>query len=235
MVTANYNLPLTNWLFHKGDFKNYPTFVGSAYHGTSQTGGGLEHLQNFHKESEWKPVFLPHDWLSFQRIDKSQDATVYCKKRGVAWYKTRFYLPKEHLESALLVFDGVLGQSAVYVNGVLAVRNFSGYNRFSCEIAEYLLPDSENEIAVFVDARRWEGWWYEGAGLYRPVYIRFRQNLRFTKEDCFIRNKENLVLADISVVGKGKIFAVVKDKNGEIVARDLRGAALDKKLAELTR
>ena len=90
MDTANYNLPLEeNWLFHKGDFKAYSSLPGSAYHGTSQTGGGLEHLRNFHRENEWEPIRLPHDWFSFQKIDKKQDATVYSKKRGVAWYKNQ--------------------------------------------------------------------------------------------------------------------------------------------------
>lgn len=219
MDTANYNLSLTKWLFHKGDFENYPSFLGSAYHGTSQTGGGLEHLRNFHRENEWKPIHLPHDWMSFQPIDKTQDATVYCKKRGVAWYKTRFFLSKQALHSAELVFDGVLGQTTVFVNGVLAMRNFSGYNRFSCEIADYLLPDCENEIALFVDARRWEGWWYEGAGLYRPVYIRFRQNARFFQDDCFVRNSGKEILADLSTSSAGKIEVVVKDMKGEIVAQ----------------
>ena len=113
----------------------------------------------------------------------------------------------------------MLGQTTVFVNGVLAMRNFSGYNRFSCEIADYLLPDCENEIALFVDARRWEGWWYEGAGLYRPVYIRFRQNARFFQDDCFVRNSGKEILADLSTSSAGKIEVVVKDMKGEIVAQ----------------
>ncbi len=68
----------------------------------------------------------------------------------------------------------MFGKTVVHVNGVEVARNVSGYNRFSCEIGDYLLPGAENNIALYVDARRWEGWWYEGAGLYRPVYIEFR-------------------------------------------------------------
>ena len=220
MDTANYNLPLEeNWLFHKGDFKAYSSLPGSAYHGMSQTGGGLEHLRNFHRENEWKPIRLPHDWFSFQKIDKKQDATVYSKKRGVAWYKNQFHLPKEEIESAELVFDGVLGQTTVFVNGVLAGRNFSGYNRFSIEISDYLLPGCDNEIVLFVDARRWEGWWYEGAGLYRPVHIRFRKNLRFFQDDCFIRTDGKEILVDLSTSGVGQIETLVTDKDGEIIAK----------------
>ena len=181
-VNCDFNLG-GEWKFHFGEFERKKALPGWAFHATSKAGGALADLKNFKEPTEWQDIFLPHDWLTMQSVDKSEDATGGCKKRGVAWYKKTFTLPERELQEATLVFEGVLGQSAVYVNGVLACRNSSGYNRFSCEIADYLV-EGENEIAVYVDGRRWEGWWYEGAGIYRPVYIRFRGYTRLLEFDC---------------------------------------------------
>ncbi len=136
----------------------------------------------------------------------------------MAWYRKFFSLPDEEIESAELIFDGVLGECRVFVNGVLAKRNFSGYNRFSCEIGDYLLRGAENDIAVFVDARRHEGWWYEGAGIYRPVRLSLRGHTHIVRENCFVRTEGNRVIADIRFEGKGMVKAGLKSGSGEIVA-----------------
>lgn len=221
MAVANYDLNLSGaWLFHRGDFNRLPSLKGPKYHSTSKAGGALKHLDGFSDENEWQAINLPHDWLTEMPVDSTADATSGCKRRDVAWYKTKFSLPESLIESAELVFDGVLGQTTVFVNGVTAMRNFSGYNRFSCEVGDYLLPDAENEIAIFADARRHEGWWYEGAGLYRPVRIRFRKPLRIIKDDCFIRTVGDTVEAEVKITGSGSVTATLTDKDGCTVATD---------------
>ena len=191
MDTANYNLNLCGeWKFHLGDFIYEKAMIGDRYHRSSKAGGALTAFVSFTDDTVWKNVNVPHDWLTEQPFDETEDGTGGCKKRGTAWYKKTFFLPENSIETAELVFDGVLGQSVIYVNGVVAARNFSGYNRFSCEIGDYLLAGQENEICVYVDARRWEGWWYEGAGIYRSVYIRFRKKLKFSNEDCFLHTQK---------------------------------------------
>ena len=224
MATANYDLDLSGeWLFHDGDFAYRTDLVGGDYHATSKTHGGLGHLQDFYEENNWKTVRVPHDWLTDLPVDKTASATHGCKPRGVAWYRKEIFLNDEKIERVNLIFDGVLGQTSVFVNGVLAVRNFSGYNRFSCEIGDYLLAGEKNEIVVFVDARRWEGWWYEGAGIYRSARLEFRQNLRFNKDEFFVRTQEKdglwRVVADWSVLGDGekKIRAQLFDFDGKAI------------------
>lgn len=206
MGTVNCDLALGGaWLFHAGEFERARALSGSKFHATSKTGGALGDLVNFGDEAEWQTVYLPHDWLTMQPVDPEEDATGGCKRRGTAWYKRTFLVPGGALEEATLTFDGVAGQCVVFVNGTVACRNFSGYNRFSCKIADYL-TEGENEIAVYVDARRWEGWWYEGAGIYRPVYIRFRPALHFSLPDCFTRAVERcgkwFAVADLTVMGE---------------------------------
>lgn len=212
---ANYNLNLEGaWLFHSGGFEYRAPMTGSEYHASAKSGGAVSHLKNFASPESWKSVTVPHDWLTDIPISENLDATPGCKARGVGWYKKSFTLQNEPIVSAELVFDGVLGKSEVFVNGTLAVRNFSGYNRFSVEISDYLLPGEENEIAVFVDATRHEGWWYEGAGIYRPVNILFRDECRLFPENCFIRTEKSSVIADISFLGPCDVRAALFDADG---------------------
>ena len=191
MESANYNLELKDgWRFHLGDVERLKNIPISRAHRCCQAGGAVIELDMFKDEAAWKEVVIPHDWLTEQPLDQNADAAGGFKYRGTGWYYLTFQLPDTPIEKARLVFDGVLGNSPVYVNGVTAGRNFSGYNRFSCNIEDYLLPGKENVIALYVDARRFEGWWYEGAGLYRRVYIEFRENARFEPEKCFIRGEQ---------------------------------------------
>ena len=206
MAKANYNLPLDKgWEFHKGEFERINSMRLSAYHTAAQAGGAFCGLIGFFNDESWQKIEVPHDWLAHQDYDEEVDSSGGYKRRGTGWYRNKFILPQEPIESALLTFDGVLGNSVVYVNGVVAGRNFSGYNKFAFEIGDYLLPGQENVVHVYVDARKAEGWWYEGNGLYRPVYIQFREDIRLDQRGCFVRAEktENAweTIADIAILG----------------------------------
>ncbi len=228
MEKANYKLLLdSGWEFHSGDFPSAKSMSLSAYHTASQAGGAFCGLLGFFDADSWTQIHVPHDWLTSQNYDETVDSSGGYKKRGEAWYRNVFVLPSTPIESARLIFEGVLGQSTVYVNGVLAGRNFSGYNKFEFEIGDYLLPGEKNTIHVYVDARKAEGWWYEGNGLYRPVYVRFSGAAHLEKDDCFVRARrlENgwQVDADIGVRDFWKsagavVKAVLCDKNGTVLA-----------------
>jgi len=188
MATANFNLELKNgWKFHSGEIDVFDDIPVMLSHETSKAGGSLKEFDMFGENTVWYDVEMPHDWMTEQPVDKTADPAGGFKKRGTGWYYLVFNLPEDKIERARLVFDGVFGKTVVHVNGVVAARNVSGYNRFSCEIGDYLLPGAENNIALYVDATRWEGWWYEGAGLYRSVYIEFRSDICFDSEKAFVQ------------------------------------------------
>ena len=71
----------------------------------------------------------------------------------------------------LLRFDGIAGKSTVYLNGCLMYHNFSRYNTFEIDISDYVYYDKENIIAVYVNTEDFEGWWYQGGGIYRDVHL----------------------------------------------------------------
>lgn len=215
----SYALDLSGkWLFHLGDFQRKKKLAGGEYQSAAKTGGALKTLEGFDDDNAWREAIVPHDWMTELDYDENEDASKGCKPRDVAWYKKCFFVPEEDIESAELIFDGVLGECTVFVNGVIAKRNFSGYNRFSAEIADYLLPNEKNEIAVFADARRHEGWWYEGAGIYRPARILFCRDTHLLREECFIRSKGNTVIADVCFTGDGEILASLTDREKREVA-----------------
>ena len=191
-MVANCNLNLKDgWRFHRGDISRVPESNHDATYLSNMAGYALS-LYDIHVETErWNEVILPHDWLTEEALNPDSAVAGGYKKRETGWYYLSFKLPENEIEVARLVFEGVLGHTVVYVNGTVACRNFSGYNRFSCDISDYLLAGEENVIALYIDARNREGWWYEGAGLYRPVYIEFRRNQHIHTQDYFVRSERN--------------------------------------------
>lgn len=224
MKTANYDLILNKgWKFHLGEVRRFSEAMHSDTYFATKAGGYLGKEEIFLNKNYWQDIEVPHDWQSKLPVDPGEAVARGYKPREKAWYYVKFDLPEDYIEHARLVFDGVLGHTTVYVNGAIAVRNFSGYNRFDCDISCYLKPGAENMIALYVDATIWEGWWYEGAGLYRPVYIEFREAQHFQKDGCFIRGQETdgtwKVLADLEICGleeeKEDITVAVRLEDGQ--------------------
>lgn len=174
------------WQFCPGEAKRYRTVTHEVCYDMTKAGHELGEMDVFLGENQWQAVDLPHDWCAQMPADPEGIANNGYKKRGVGWYYLRFQAPAfGDEESALLEFEGVMGDCLVYVNGARALRNHSGYNGFYADVAAYLKPGEENTLAVYVDARAWEGWWYEGAGIYRPVALTVRAPLRFRHLSAF--------------------------------------------------
>ena len=196
MKIANYNLQLNKgWRFHLGKVNKYYDAMAQ----NCKAGGALGNLERFVNENNWQEVKLPHDWCTFLPYNPNTNAWCGYKDRGEGWYLLELNLNDSEIENAKMVFDGVLGKTEVYINGCLVGRNFSGYNRFSFDVSCYLIPNSKNLIAIYVDANSWEAWSYEGAGLYRPCYIEFRRFEKLDKDGSFIRANNKEVVADIKV------------------------------------
>lgn len=205
MKIANYNLNFDNgWYFHLGDINRFE-YEQRPIWAVTKAGGAIGILDKILGENEWTPVRVPHDWCMSLPYDRSAPSAHAYKKHCIGWYYNKFTLRDEEIESARLVFEGVLGQTTVYVNGIVAARNFSGYNRFTCEISDYLLKGQENMIALCVDATPWEAWSYEGAGLYRNAYIEFRESTHIDTYGCFVRSEKCEsgfeVIAELKTVG----------------------------------
>lgn len=121
----------------------------------------------------WEYVNLPHDYVIEQDNDQRENNALGYLKYENAWYRKHFTLTKAEAENkrVLLRFDGIAGKSTVYLNGCLMYHNFSSYNTFEIDISDYVYYDKENIVAVHVETDEFEGWWYQGGGIYRNVYL----------------------------------------------------------------
>jgi beta-galactosidase len=92
-------------------------------------------------------------------------------QNSVGWYRTPIAVTVADRERRLwLEFDGVFRDCIVFVNGYIVGRNESGYAPFSVSIGDFLDYEGGPKVVVVrVDASLGEGWFYEGAGIYRHV------------------------------------------------------------------
>jgi len=127
----------------------------------------------------WRTIDLPHDWAVELAFDAKGSYSHGFKAMGrnfpensVGWYRKSFFIPKSDKGRRVsLEFDGVYRDSMVFVNGFYMGREQSGYNNFRYDISDVLHYGENNSVVVRVDATMEEGWFYEGAGIYRHVWL----------------------------------------------------------------
>ena len=129
-------------------------------------------------DSSWKPVTLPHDWAisgPFTEDAPSRGAGAFAPT-GIGWYRKTFTLPAADASPTaarrtFVVFDGVMANSDVYLNGQLLGHRPYGYVSFTYELTPHLHAGS-NVLAVRVDnSQQPASRWYPGAGINRQVRL----------------------------------------------------------------
>ncbi len=122
-------------------------------------------------DSSWKEVDVPHDWaISGPFNVEERGNTGKLPWRGEGWYRKTFSADAENEGKILyLLFDGVMAQPQVYINGTLAGGWDYGYNSFFLNVTDLIHFGEENTVAVHVDTRGHDSRWYPGAGIYRRV------------------------------------------------------------------
>ncbi len=124
------------------------------------------------RDTAWRTVHLPHDYLVEGAFDPNGSAGHGFRPALPAWYRKTFALPaSDKGKSVWLDFEGVYRDSKVWLNGTLLGEHPSGYTSFRYDISQAAHFGGVNVLAVSVDPRRFEGWWYEGGGIYRHVWL----------------------------------------------------------------
>jgi len=162
----------SNWKFHLGDDWGDVHFLAKG----GQNSGPAK--RDF-ADGAWRTINLPHDWAIELPFDQSADTSHGFRpvgpgfsKNDVGWYRRSFDLPKSDLGKQVWIqFDGVYRDAQVYVNGWFVGHHESGYTGFRYNLTDVLNYGGKNTIAVRVDASNFEGWFYEGAGIYRHVWL----------------------------------------------------------------
>ncbi|BDI29022.1 beta-galactosidase [Capsulimonas corticalis] len=123
-------------------------------------------------DRKWRTVHLPHDYIIEQAFTPLANVGHGSLPVAPAWYRKTFTIPKADKGKSLWIdFDGVYRDCAVWLNGHPLGRHPSGYTTFRYDIAPYARCGAKNVLAVSVDPTNFEGWWYEGGGIYRHVWL----------------------------------------------------------------
>lgn len=127
----------------------------------------------------FEPVDLPHDWLIYN--------TENLYENSIGWYRKIFKYNREQ-SRILLCFDGVYMDSYLYVNGRLMGEWKYGYSSFEHEITDALI-EGENEILVKVVHQSPNSRWYSGAGIYRNVWLKTRDDNHIVTNGIYVSSK----------------------------------------------
>jgi beta-galactosidase len=168
-------------------------------------------------DSKWRALNLPHDWaveLPFVR-DEEQKSHGYkplgrrYPETSVGWYRREFEIPASDLGRRIAVeFDGAFRDVLIFVNGCFIGRNDNGYAPFRFDLTDFLNYGAKNYIVARVDASFGDGWFYEGAGIYRHVWLTKTDALHLGEWESYVRadlkgDTANLTLSTV-VVSEGK-------------------------------
>ena len=130
-------------------------------------------------DSSWQRVSLPHDWaVDLPYSPEASHSHGYkCigwryPENSVGWYRKHIEIPAEDKGKQFFIeFEGIYRDSEVFCNGFYLGGERSGYASSVYTLTPYLNYGGDNVIAVRCDASLEEGWYYEGAGIYRNVRL----------------------------------------------------------------
>ena len=198
-------------------------------------------LSNKFNDSTWRALDLPHDWaveLPFVEIDNFDVMAHGYKPVGglfpetsIGWYRKELDIAKaDSGKHIALTFDGVFRDASVWLNGFYLGTNESGYTGVTYDVTDYVNFGGKNLITVRVDATQYEGWFYEGAGIYRHVWLEKYSNVHISGDGgVFVYTKMNngkaSVYTEVTVENESlalaafQVSVLLSDRNGKKIAQ----------------
>ena len=208
------------WRFHLGHAQDPAKDFGFGANQTAYAKAAAlapEPAGPAYDDSLWAPVSVPHDWgveLPFV-APVNLDPAVKIDPRAahgykplgrefpetsVGWY--RLVLPiaaSDFGRRISLEFDGVFRDCLVFVNGYILGENHSGYAPFGVDLTDVAVYGGANVILLRVDASQGEGWFYEGAGVYRHVWLVKTDPVHVPQWGAFVRTSVAGGVATLSI------------------------------------
>jgi beta-galactosidase len=229
------------WRFHFGN-ANDPSKdfgFGSDMIGNFQkTGDFLAPSNLAYDDSGWRAIDLPHDWAielpftndpaltskGFYPLGRTYPAT------SVGWYRRVFELPAADAGKRISIeFDGAYRGTLVAINGFYLGQHSGGYDPFSYDVTDFVTVGGRNVLLVRVDATLSDGWFYEGAGIYRHVWLVKTHPVHVKKWGTFARAEVSPGKAAVSIRtevnnhGKGtasaRVTSTILDPAGKTVGK----------------
>ncbi|MGC1106534.1 MAG: beta-galactosidase GalA [Candidatus Acidiferrales bacterium] len=238
-----------DWRFHFGHASD-PTkdfgFGGGEDGVFAKTGELCLPAGHDFDDSGWERVALPHDFVVTLPFVNAPELNDYGYKpvgrnfpeTSVGWYRRVFQIPQADLGRRIaLEFDGVFRDAMVVVNGIYIGRNLSGYAPFCFDITDFVHYGEKNILVVRADATEHEGWFYEGAGIYRHVWLTKTDRLHVAHDGVYVTSQVSGTSAQLSIVteiendwGLEKAFqlrqTVLDESSGRWVNADVHVASI---------
>ena len=190
------------------------------------------------KDSAWRILNLPHDWaveLPFDYVDNFDVESHGYKPVGglfpatsIGWYRKHFTVARADSGQRFQIqFDGIFRDANIWINGFYLGNNKSGYIGVNYDVTDFINFDKENVIVVRADATQYEGWFYEGAGIYRHVWLNKYQNTHIASDGVFayssISSNKALLTVETTVANEDfaaanySIQTFLTDRSGKII------------------
>ncbi len=231
-----------NWRFHFGNAsdpsKDFNYGISTIFKKTGEAVGTA--IDPKFNDGAWRKINLPHDWtveLPFVKVHNYDVMAHGYKPVGglfpetsIGWYRKHFIISKKDSGQRFQIqFDGVFRDAEFWINGFYLGNNKSGYIGVAYDITDYLNYDKENVLVARVDATQYEGWFYEGAGIYRHVWLNQFNNLHIANDGVFSYSAVSGNKATVSVEtivenknfssSKGSVLTYITDPNGKKIAQ----------------
>ena len=217
------------------------SFEGNYMNGTkyfnylTKTGYGDGPADENFDDRAWRTVNLPHDWAVELPFSPNGSHSHGYKALGykfpensVGWYRKNIEIPQDDYGKKIsIAFEGVFRNSDVWINGFFLGHEMSGYLGFEYDVTDYINYGGNNVITVKTDAVLEEGWFYEGAGIYRNVWLKKTNYLNIAPDGIFASSEISGNNAELTVrtnvrnqAGETKNFTItykLSDDKGNVV------------------
>jgi beta-galactosidase len=177
-------------------------------------------------DSQWRALDLPHDWaveLPFSDVRALNGHGAKPLGRdypdtSIGWYRRVFDIPATDVGRRISIeFDGVFRDSIIALNGHYVGRHLSGYSPFSFDVTDFLTYGGRNVLVVRADATEYEGWFYEGAGIYRHVWLTKTHAIHVPQWGTFVRSTVSAAAASLTITTEIKNDSAA-DASAQIVS-----------------
>ncbi|HSN08170.1 MAG TPA: beta galactosidase jelly roll domain-containing protein, partial [Hanamia sp.] len=201
-----------NWKFHLGNasdpLKDFNYSIANIYKKSGDA--GKTPINPKFNDSAWRTLDLPHDWVVELPFVNSPNFDVMAHgykpvgglfpETSIGWYRKQFFIDKKDSAKRISIqFDGIYRDANIWLNGFFVGNNKSGYIGAEYDVSDLIKYGGENTLVVRVDATQYEGWFYEGAGIYRHVWLNKTNNLHIKQNELFIHSKQSDKNAVVSV------------------------------------
>ncbi|HYM94257.1 MAG TPA: beta-galactosidase GalA [Chitinophagaceae bacterium] len=226
-----------DWRFHLGDAsdpkKDFDYGITENFAKAGESYGAINPKFN---DSNWRQLDLPHDWaVELPFVEKKDDIVRdhgykpiggYYPSTSIGWYRKIFTVsPADSGNIFNIQFDGVFRDAEVWLNGHYLGNNKSGYSGFLFNITDYIHFRSNNVLVVRVNATQSEGWYYEGAGIYRHVWLEKFSPVHISDYGTYINSTVFDSIATVTIESKiennttarvsSNVAYYIKDRTGK--------------------